>query len=226
MIAKAYGGSGALKSDFTRTNKRTRKGLLEDGVKSVVRYLKNNYFDGARQDAFDLVTGNWIPRRNPSQAMFLVRDSRPMVIRSVGHSVTRTHFLNVLQMPPLAFFSGFMICAGMTLPRTSGKLSSRENNRQLFNFSQDYSLFYYFMLWITLLTVSVGFVIVHGIDYVSWPRLLPLTDIIFYTGPGFRSGHHGKGVKGVPLGSLLKRGKTRDAGDVPLATLGSKERVD
>lgn len=48
-IAVAYGGSGALKSDFTRTNKRTRKGVLEDGVKSTLRYIKNNYFDGARQ---------------------------------------------------------------------------------------------------------------------------------------------------------------------------------
>lgn len=48
-ISKAYAGSGALKTDFTRTNKRTRKGLLEDGYKSVLRYLKNNYFDGARQ---------------------------------------------------------------------------------------------------------------------------------------------------------------------------------
>ena len=48
-IAKAYGGSGALKSDFTRTNKRTQKGVMEDGYKSLTRYLKNNFFDGARQ---------------------------------------------------------------------------------------------------------------------------------------------------------------------------------
>lgn len=48
-IANAYGGSGALKSDFTRMNQRTRKGALEDGVKSVTRYIKNNFFDGARQ---------------------------------------------------------------------------------------------------------------------------------------------------------------------------------
>ena len=51
-IAKAYGGSGALKSDFTRTNKRTQKGAIEDGYKSVMRYLKNNFFDGARQVLF------------------------------------------------------------------------------------------------------------------------------------------------------------------------------
>jgi hypothetical protein len=49
LIAKAYGGSGALKSDFTRSNKRTTMGVVDDGMKSLLRYLKNNYFDGARQ---------------------------------------------------------------------------------------------------------------------------------------------------------------------------------
>jgi hypothetical protein len=53
-IAQAYGGSGALKSDFTRTNKRTKKGILEDGVKGSLRYLKNNYFDGPRQVTYML----------------------------------------------------------------------------------------------------------------------------------------------------------------------------
>ncbi len=49
FISIAYSGTGALKTDFTRTGKRTRKGLLEDGLNSVMRYLKNNFFDGARQ---------------------------------------------------------------------------------------------------------------------------------------------------------------------------------
>ena len=49
FISLAYSGTGALKTDFTRTGKRTRKGLLEDGYNSVMRYLKNNFFDGARQ---------------------------------------------------------------------------------------------------------------------------------------------------------------------------------
>jgi len=49
LISKAYAGSGALKTDFTRTNKRTKVGALEDGYKSVTRYIKNNHFDGARQ---------------------------------------------------------------------------------------------------------------------------------------------------------------------------------
>jgi hypothetical protein len=58
-IAKAYGGSGALKSDFTRTNKRTMKGVMEDGYKSVTRYLKNSFFDGARQVTFLKICPFW-----------------------------------------------------------------------------------------------------------------------------------------------------------------------
>ncbi|KAG7099546.1 hypothetical protein E1B28_001380 [Marasmius oreades] len=163
-ISKAYAGSGALKSDFTRTNKRTHKGVLEDGVKSVLRYLRNNYFDGARQDAFDLVTGAWRPRKTPGSALFLTTDPRSLFARS---------------MPAIAAFSSFMICAGMTLPRTS-----------------DYSLFYYFVLWFTLLAISLAFIVIHGILYVSWPRLIPLTNVIYYSGPGYRSGRHGMGLSG------------------------------
>ena len=49
LISKAYAGTGALKTDFTRTGKRTRQGAFDDLTKSVLRYLRNNHFDGARQ---------------------------------------------------------------------------------------------------------------------------------------------------------------------------------
>ena len=49
LISKAYAGTGALKTDFTRTGKRTKQGALDDLKKSVLRYLRNNHFDGARQ---------------------------------------------------------------------------------------------------------------------------------------------------------------------------------
>lgn len=84
LISKAYAGSGALKTDFTRTNKRTKMGALEDGYKGAVRYIRNNNFDGARQDGFDLVTGAWSPRKNPITAASLLADSRPLIVRSVG----------------------------------------------------------------------------------------------------------------------------------------------
>jgi hypothetical protein len=41
------------------------------------------------------------------------------------------------------------------------------------------------------------FILIHGIDYVAWPRLIPLTDVIYYDGLGFRSGRHGMGIGGI-----------------------------
>ncbi|KAI0080005.1 hypothetical protein K474DRAFT_1616227 [Panus rudis PR-1116 ss-1] len=196
LISIAYSGTGALKVEFTRTGKRTKRGALEDGYKSVMRYLKNNFFDGARQDAYDLMTGAWIPKRNWSPST-LVRDRRPLLIRA---------------MPYVLWFSVFMILAGLTLPRSS-----------------DYSLFYYFLFWFYFAAISLIFIVVHGIDYVNWPRLQPLDDIIKYTGPGFRSAHKGKGF-GIPaLDSQVKvltskhrklKSKTDEI------EMGSKIRVD
>lgn len=54
-----YAGTGALKTDYTRTGKRTMLGALRDGYNSAVRYLKNNFHDGFRQDAIDLFLGNY-----------------------------------------------------------------------------------------------------------------------------------------------------------------------
>lgn len=58
-ISKAYSGTGALKTDFTRTGKRSYKGALGDGVNSVMRYLKNNYLDGPRQVSYFRVVGSF-----------------------------------------------------------------------------------------------------------------------------------------------------------------------
>merc|ERR1719414_627140 len=58
MISIQYTGTGALKTDFTRTGKRTKMGLLEDGRRSLIRYYKNNFADGFRQDSLDLFVGN------------------------------------------------------------------------------------------------------------------------------------------------------------------------
>ncbi|KAM7372725.1 hypothetical protein PAMP_007627 [Pampus punctatissimus] len=57
--AVQYAGTGALKTDFTRTGKRTQWGLLMDGWNSMIRYYKNNFSDGFRQDSIDLFLGNF-----------------------------------------------------------------------------------------------------------------------------------------------------------------------
>lgn len=66
-ISNQYAGTGALKSGFTRTGKRTYGGLVDDGIKSLTRYYLNNFSDGRKQDAFDLVTGTYsIDKEKPS----------------------------------------------------------------------------------------------------------------------------------------------------------------
>ncbi|KAI8900644.1 SacI homology domain-containing protein [Globomyces pollinis-pini] len=58
-ISTQYSGTGALKTDYTRTGKRTNIGVLTDAKNSIVRYIKNHYLDGTRQDAFDFVLGRY-----------------------------------------------------------------------------------------------------------------------------------------------------------------------
>lgn len=66
-ISVLYSGTGALKTDFTRTGKRTIRGALQDGVNSVMRFYKNNFVDATRQDALDLMLGRFRPDpANPS----------------------------------------------------------------------------------------------------------------------------------------------------------------
>ncbi len=101
VISKAYSGTGALKTDFTRTGKRSKEGALQDGVNSLTRYLKNNFFDGARQDAYDLFTGAWNPRAGDLRI-----DERALLVRS---------------MPWILLFSAIMIFAAIFLPRDSSE---------------------------------------------------------------------------------------------------------
>lgn len=82
VVSKAYSGTGALKTDYTRTGKRTNEGLLQDGINSIMRYVKNNFLDGPRQDAYDLVTGTWQPSKDSHQAFI---DRRPVVTRATPY---------------------------------------------------------------------------------------------------------------------------------------------
>lgn len=56
-ISLQYAGTGALKSDFTRTGKRQTKGVMKDGVNSLNRYYINIFKDTLRQAAIDLFYG-------------------------------------------------------------------------------------------------------------------------------------------------------------------------
>ena len=62
-LSLAYSGTGALKSDFVRTGKRTLMGNLMDGYLSCKRYYLNNFRDGYNQDCHDYFLGAINPKK-------------------------------------------------------------------------------------------------------------------------------------------------------------------
>ncbi|EDW76978.1 uncharacterized protein Dwil_GK21146 [Drosophila willistoni] len=64
LVSLQYSGTGALKTDFTRTGKRTKAGALQDGKNSLMRYYLNNFADGQRQDGIDLFLGRYLINDN------------------------------------------------------------------------------------------------------------------------------------------------------------------
>ena len=49
-MALMYAGTGALKRDYTRYGRRTRRGVFADGANALARYYMNHYRDPTRQE--------------------------------------------------------------------------------------------------------------------------------------------------------------------------------
>ncbi|KXS17758.1 hypothetical protein M427DRAFT_54348 [Gonapodya prolifera JEL478] len=101
-ISIQYSGTPAMKTDFTRTGKRTTQGALADLTYSITRYVRNNFMDGSRQDAFDLVTGVYEVR--PGGPSPLVEGDRGWRYRT---------------LPYLLMFALIMLVGGFLLPSPS-----------------------------------------------------------------------------------------------------------
>ena len=63
-LSLAYSGTGAMKSDFVRTGKRTLIGYLQDGYITSKRFYINNFWDGYNQDCHDYFLGSISPKKN------------------------------------------------------------------------------------------------------------------------------------------------------------------
>ena len=90
VVSKSYSGTGALKTDFTRTGERTRAGAMQDLNNSITRYVKNNFGDGPRQDAFDLFLGAYHPP--PVGTSFVFVDRRPVLIQAIPYVLAACMF--------------------------------------------------------------------------------------------------------------------------------------
>ncbi|TIC14703.1 hypothetical protein E3Q01_00972 [Wallemia mellicola] len=172
-VSVTYSGTGALKTDFTRTGKRTVEGAFWDLINSITRYVKNNYYDGSRQDAFDLVLGGWTPQAGAS-----FRDNRPILTRAAPYVLT---------------YSLLMLLSGIVLPRDKSK-----------------SVMTFYLFFTNLVALSSVYIAKNGIDYVAWPRLRKLDNVINYQGPGYRSPAHGRGFAwGVGSGGIFAQPQSR-----------------
>ncbi|KAK8619110.1 hypothetical protein V6N13_133077 [Hibiscus sabdariffa] len=59
-ISIQYSGTAALKGDIVRSGQRRVQGVLKDRYISLKRYYLNNFSDGTKQDAIDLLQGHYI----------------------------------------------------------------------------------------------------------------------------------------------------------------------
>ena len=96
VVSKSYSGTGALKTDFTRTGKRTRAGMLQDLSNSITRYVRNNLLDGPRQDGFDVFLGAYHPPDSTLGSFQLFFDHRPLVVQSVPYILAASIFMVII----------------------------------------------------------------------------------------------------------------------------------
>jgi phosphatidylinositol 4-phosphatase len=138
VVSCAYAGTGAMKTDITRTGKRTRTGLLQDGRVGVTRYFKNNFLDGPRQDSFDLFLGTYLPGSASIGAGAVFADRRPIMIQSI---------------PYILAFSIFLVFVGLFTKRLpdSAVLPMR----------------LFLVFWVAVAIWSAQFIRSHGMLYVS-----------------------------------------------------------
>ena len=122
VVSRSYSGTGALKTDFTRTGSRTRAGMLQDLSNSITRYVKNNLRDGPRQDAFDLFLGAYLPSTESPGTHRTFIDRRPPLIQAIPYVLAASLFLVLVAslgntqpgsaLWPLRFFSLLWLFVG------------------------------------------------------------------------------------------------------------------
>ncbi|KAI9879725.1 MAG: hypothetical protein M1830_007510 [Pleopsidium flavum] len=142
VVSKSYSGTGALKTDFTRTGKRTRAGMVQDLNNSVTRYVRNNFTDGPRQDSFDLFLGTYLPSDSNVGSILLFIDPRPAFIQAIP------------------FILGTSLVM-VTIAALTHRLPD----------STVWPLRFFVLLWLLVGGWCLHFIVAHGKLYVNWPRL-------------------------------------------------------
>ncbi|KFA53650.1 hypothetical protein S40293_03884 [Stachybotrys chartarum IBT 40293] len=144
VVSCSYSGTGAMKTDVTRTGNRTKMGPLQDARVGVTRYFLNNFMDGPRQDSYDLFLGSYQPGATNIGTGLVFVDRRPVLIQSV---------------PYLLAFSIFIVLVGIFTKRApdASVLPMR----------------LFILFWSAVAAWCANFILGHGMLYVNWPKLNP-----------------------------------------------------
>lgn len=224
------------------TGKRSKEGALQDGVNSVIRYIKNNYLDGPRQDAYDLVTGAWIPRKGEEQSW---KDARPAIVRVVrlaGSARARLKTPHAdLTAPRRRPSSCCLLSSRCSLSALLRALSAvslgcfrRDFQLDLTRVSLAPSEYLissrqFTLLAVVVFGVSTHYILTRGSDYVSKPKLVLLDDVFNYSGKGYESGRRGRPfpavVKMVSVEGAVKsrQMQRKDSNVLPTSGVGAKQ---
>lgn len=159
-ISVQYSGTGALKTDFTRTGTRTRQGLLMDGWNSAIRYLKNNYTDGTRQDALDLLLG---------KADLL--SHHPLTRNSQIADQPDKRGLKYVALVSLLAVSVSMLFLTLIFYLLFGN-SSGDNSAMVANSSLWSSPLFRMVMWIVVLLADIKLINSDGQKFVNKPKLI------------------------------------------------------
>ncbi|KAL8143374.1 hypothetical protein V2J09_016406 [Rumex salicifolius] len=99
-ISIQYSGTPALKGDFVRCGQRTMQGIVNDGCNALARYYLNNFCDGTKQDAMDLLHGHFIAS--------VSRDMSPQPQKSGLEALTMKSLPVALSLALAGFFFALM----------------------------------------------------------------------------------------------------------------------
>ena len=142
VVSKSYSGTGALKTDFTRTGTRTRAGALQDLQNSVTRYIRNNFLDGPRQDGFDLFLGTYLPSTYGVGSSLIFTDRRPLVVQAIPYVLAASLFIVLVSI-----------------------LTRRPPDAAI------WPLRFFMIICLVVAGWSFQFMYTHGLLYVNWPKL-------------------------------------------------------
>ena len=154
-LAMLYAGTGALKVDFTKTGKRTLKGMFNDGVNSCMRYYINNFTDGIKQDSIDLLLGNYKPH---------VTVPSPFTPRA-GQETLASNFIK-------AFVLCMIIFSLLLLFSPRHLIKGQEENYLSFHLLSSFAITSMVMMYMFYLVVKKGSRL--GDKLVVTPQLIPV----------------------------------------------------